>query len=100
VTLEAAVAPVEVISCNCSICRRSGLLWAYYAPAQVRVDGATDTYVWGDRSLALHRCRTCGVVSHWTAFDPDYERMGINARLLDPDVVAAASIRHVDGASF
>lgn len=99
VTLEVATAPVEVTSCNCSICRRSGLLWAYYPPSQVQVSGPTDTYVWGDRSLALHRCRTCGLVSHWRAFDASYDRMGINARLLDPEVLAAANIKLVDGAS-
>lgn len=99
VTVELDAAPVEVISCNCSICRRTGLLWAYYSPAQVQVNGPTDTYVWGDRSLALHRCRTCGCVSHWVAFDPGYDRMGVNARLLDPEVLAAARVRLVDGAS-
>lgn len=100
VTLALDVAPVEVTSCNCSICRRTGLLWAYYPPARVQVDGPTDTYVWGDRSLALHRCQTCGCITHWLAFDLGYDRMGINARLMDPAVLAMASVRLVDGASF
>ncbi len=100
VTYEVDAAPAEVSSCNCSICRRTGILWAYYTPAQVRIVGPTDTYVWGDRMLALHRCRTCGLVSHWTAFEPGYDRMGVNARLLDPEVLAAARIKRVDGASF
>src|SRR5687768_7307944 len=29
-------APEEVTECNCSICRRYGVLWAYYSPKQVR----------------------------------------------------------------
>lgn len=29
--------PVEVNDCHCSICRRYGALWAYYAPQRVRV---------------------------------------------------------------
>ena len=99
-TVEVDEAPAEVTCCNCSICRRSGVLWAYFQPSQVAVSGPTDSYVWGDRTLALHRCRTCGLISHWSAFDPAYDRMGVNARLFDPDILAAASIRHVDGASF
>ncbi len=33
-------APVEVTECTCSICRRYGVLWAYYEPSQVRIEGA------------------------------------------------------------
>jgi len=36
---------VEVKECNCSICRRTGAVLAYYSPRDVRVSGATDTYV-------------------------------------------------------
>jgi hypothetical protein len=90
--------PAELTSCNCSICRRLGTLWTYYAPAQVRVTGATKTYRWGDRTLDLHHCATCGCATHWTPVDAPPERMGVNARLMDPAVVAAARIRHLDGA--
>ena len=101
VRLEVAVAPTEVTECNCSICHRYGVLWAYYLPSQVRVvpaDAATDTYMWDDRSIAFHRCRTCGCVSHWVATDSGRDRMGVNARLLDPKVLARARVRHLDGA--
>ena len=33
VRLTVPRAPVEVTECNCSICRRLGARWAYYAPA-------------------------------------------------------------------
>src|SRR5579863_4159547 len=36
---------VEVKECNCSICRRTGAVLAYYSPRDVRVHGATDTYL-------------------------------------------------------
>jgi hypothetical protein len=46
VKLEIAVAPETVTECNCSICRRYGVLWAYYAPSQVRIGaGPTDIYM-------------------------------------------------------
>jgi len=99
VTLEIDDAPREVTDCNCSICRRYGVLWAYYAPRQVRVGGAaTDVYSWDDRAIEFHRCRTCGCVSHWSSINPLGERMGVNARLMDPEVLKPLRVRHLDGA--
>lgn len=93
-------APAEVTQCNCSICRRYGVLWAYYSPTVVhRAEGGpTDAYEWDDRSIAFHRCRTCGCVTHWSANDPARDKMGVNARLMEPDVLAAARVRKLDGA--
>ena len=83
-----AEAPAALTSCNCSICRRHGGLFGYFPPQQVKVladEGATQEYIWGDRSLALVRCSQCGCVSHWRSLDPkQIDRMGVNARLLLP----------------
>ena len=100
VRLQIAAAPDEVTDCNCSICRRYGVLWAYYPPAQVCVAApkSTDTYSWDDRSIEFHRCRTCGCVTHWSAVTAAATRMGVNARLMDSDTVARAKVRHLDGA--
>lgn len=99
VRLEIDEPPTEVTDCNCSICRRYGTLWAYYAPKQVRITGeAMDTYQWNNRDITFHRCRTCGCVSHWSPVDPAYDRMGVNARLMDLDVRGRARVRHLDGA--
>jgi hypothetical protein len=101
VRLEIDAAPETVTDCNCSICRRLGVLWAYYSPRQVRIvppSGATAIYMWDDRSLEFHRCRVCGCTTHWAAVDRSRDRMGVNARLLAPDVLAAARIRKLDGA--
>ena len=100
VVLEIEEAPSEVTECNCSICRRYGVLWAYYAPRQVRISrpAPTDTYLWDDRAVAFHRCRACGCVTHWAAVDPAMGRMGVNARLMPPEAVVQARLRHLDGA--
>ena len=100
VVLEVDSPPEEVNDCHCSICRRYGTLWAYYPPEQVRVlpsDPPTDVYVWGDKTLETHRCGNCGCVSHWVAFDPGVDVMGVNARLMDPEVLAAARVRYSAG---
>ena len=101
VRLEIGAELGDLTDCNCSICRRYGALWAYFTRPQVQVtapDNAIETYMWGDRMLRFHRCKTCGCVTHWTAVDPDAQRMGVNARLMPPMVLAKARIRRFDGA--
>ena len=101
VKLEIASAPERVTDCNCSICRRYGVLWAYYPPADVRIvasDGATERYVWGDKRLEFRRCRNCGCISYWAAVKQPADRMGVNARLMAPEILAAARRRRLDGA--
>jgi hypothetical protein len=102
VRLEIASAPSTVTDCNCSICRRLGVLWAYYAPRDVAViagPAAIGAYVWGDRSITFHRCASCGCTTHWSPRPHrDQDRMGVNARLMDRAVLAAAQVRRLDGA--
>ena len=93
VHLEVAQAPEAVNECTCSICRRYGTLWAYYSPTLVHLTpptGATDIYMWGDRILEFHRCKQCGCITHWAPVDKTYDRMGVNARLMEPDVLVGA----------
>jgi hypothetical protein len=105
VTIRLTRAPSEVTDCNCSICRRLGVLWAYYPTSEVEIGGEEGTlaYAWGDKSLTFHTCTRCGCTSHWKPVGGGSEfspagRMGINARLLDPQILAAARVEHLDGA--
>lgn len=99
--LEVDTPPESVTSCNCSICRRYGVLWAYYHPSAVRLvpaDASTDSYACHQKTQLFHRCPTCGCVTHWASDDPNEDTTGVNARLFEPDVLAAARPRHLDGA--
>ncbi len=103
VRIRVSTAPEQLTACNCSICRRLGMLMAYYVPADVEIEaaeGAMDAYVWGDKLLAFMRCATCGCPTHWEGLDPatKHERMGLNARLFDPEVIEGIRIRRFDGA--
>jgi hypothetical protein len=64
----------------------------------VAEDGATDIYMWDDRSIEFHRCKVCGCVTHWAPVDKQIDRMGVNARLMAPEVLAKARVRRLDGA--
>ena len=100
VRFEVARPPTHVAECNCSICGKLGTLWSYYHPRDVRFlagPGQTHTYVWGDRTIAFHRCGNCGCSTHWAAIDvSDPDRMGINARLLDGIHRGNVEMRHID----
>jgi hypothetical protein len=101
VRLEIESAPEEVLDCACSICRRKGALWAYYSPRQVRVippSGTTAIYTWGDRNIEFHSCKVCACSTHWSPVDKALDRMGVNARMMASNIVAAARVRKSAGA--
>lgn len=101
VTFEVDVAPTTVTECNCSLCRRKGVLWAYYARTQVRFTrrGAEVIYAWGARHVEFRHCARCFCLTHWSPVDSKRDRMGVNARLMAPEVLAAARVRRRDGAN-
>lgn len=76
---------------------------AYYHPTKVKIitePDAVDKYIWGDKTMARVRCRTCGCFSHWESLDPNQtDRMGVNARLFENVEIDKIRIRHFDGAN-
>lgn len=102
VLLEVTHAPPELTDCNCSICRRYGVLWAYYEESSVRVNcapGALATYAWGEKTIVFNHCKRCGCVTHYQSAAPaDDSTVGVNARNFDPAVIANVRVRKLDGA--
>lgn len=94
--------PREATSCNCSLCRRSGAICAYYEFGTVAVQGHpenTECYVWGDRTLRNVRCKTCGILTHWEPLDAEPgARHGVNLRNFEPKLLDSVVVRHFDGA--
>jgi len=97
VRLEIDTAPRELTDCACSICWRLGALWAYYSPRQVKISGATRIYMWRARVIEFHSCPVCACTTHWLPADKSYDRMGVNARMMAPEIVAATAIAKFDG---
>jgi hypothetical protein len=93
--------PDSATACNCTVCRRYGVLWAYdFEGERIDVSGPTQAYVRGDGFIAFHFCPTCGCVAYWRAREPDAEgrrRIAVNLRLTDPEPVARVPIDHFDG---
>jgi hypothetical protein len=94
--------PEWLTQCNCSICRRIGGLWAHADVEEIQVvhdPEATIRYVWGDRLLAYHTCRTCGCTTHWENLGRDgSSRMAVNCRMSDPARISSIRVRCFDGA--
>ena len=99
ICLQLASHPEEVFECNCSICQKLGVLWAYYHCDDVEVTqgaGTTNQYIWNDKILAFHSCPSCGCTTHWQATDPNFrEKMGVNARLIDGISPANTKVFHI-----
>jgi hypothetical protein len=104
VTITVPRRPRTITNCNCSICRRYGVLWAYYQAETVRVQAtpaATEPYRRGPKVLEFVRCTSCGCVTHWQRVVPvPGSKMGVNARLFVPEDLGPVRIRLLDGAAW
>jgi hypothetical protein len=103
VTFEYPETPEKLTSCNCTLCRRVGGLWAYAPKNQIKLnapEGGTIHYSQGDKTLATVSCKTCGMTTHWEPIQdtaPD-ARMAVNMRMADPKDIEGVRIRRFDGA--
>ncbi len=93
--------PASATACNCTICRRYGVLWAYdFEGEGIQVSGSTQVYIRGE-SIGFHFCPTCGCVAYWLSLEPNEEgrrRIAINLRLVEePETVTQIPIDHFDG---
>jgi hypothetical protein len=92
--------PKSVNACNCTACRRYGVLWAYgYEGENITVSGKTVAYVRGD-SLSFNFCPGCGCVTHWRGLQPDKDgrrRIAVNLRMTEPGPIAHIPVEHFDG---
>lgn len=94
--------PESTTACNCTICRRYGVLWAYdYEGERIRVSGPTQAYVRRDGgSIGFHFCPECGCVAYWRGVEPQADgrrRIAVNLRLTEPEAVAHLPVDHFDG---
>ncbi|WP_246464657.1 GFA family protein [Undibacterium seohonense] len=92
--------PDGATACNCTACRRYGVLWAYdYENEGIQVSGVTKAYVRG-KALEFHFCPQCACVAFWRGLQVDEQgrrRIAVNLRLAEPEAVAQIPIDHFDG---
>jgi hypothetical protein len=92
-----------VISCNCSMCGRSGTLLTFIPATSFELlsgeDALTD-YQFGKKHIHHLFCRTCGIKSFARGAGPDGNPMvAINTRCLDGIEVGELNVQPFDGRS-
>ena len=92
--------PEGATTCNCTVCRRYGVLWAYDHEGEgIKVSGQTKAYIRG-KAVEFHFCAHCGCVAFWRAQakgEDGKRRIAVNLRLAEPALVADIPIDHFDG---
>ena len=103
-TIRLPRTPESVTQCNCSLCAKTGFRGVYFPSEELEIEGKFDSYIRDDLKqayLANHRCAHCGIPTHWTPLgEPPYERVGVNARLIDQAMLEGVPVQEVDGASW
>ncbi|MET0284493.1 MAG: GFA family protein [Polyangiales bacterium] len=93
----------ELITCNCSICGRSGTALAFVPAAVFKLEqgeGALTDYQFGKKKLHHPFCKTCGIRSFSRGQSPDGTPMiAINARCLEGVDIDSLKTMKYDGAS-
>ena len=96
---EITALPDWAVSCNCSVCRRYGAIWAHRARKEVTLSGDTRGFTRGEGLIAFRHCPVCGCLTHYCATQAGPEaRVSVNLRMAAPEIVEAIRIRRFDGA--
>jgi hypothetical protein len=102
VTWRLDTPPLSVTACNCTICRRYGVLWAYgHIGQDIQTSGETTAYRRSHfGAIDFHFCSKCGCVTHYVATKPGDDGRhwtAVNLRLTEPEPIASLPIDHFDG---
>lgn len=93
-----------VISCNCSICTKKGLLWNFIEPAQFKLlTGEEELGEYFFNRHAIHHlfCKSCGTQSFARGTAPDgKDVVALNVRCFDDIDLAALTLTPFDGRSL
>lgn len=94
----------RVVSCNCSICSKTGSLLTFAPASWFELTAGADNladYQFGKKVVHHLFCKTCGVRSFGRGMGPDgTEMVAINVRCLDGVDPSSLTIVPFDGASL
>lgn len=100
----AADAPGTAMRCNCSHCRRKGLLLSFVPANSFTVtagEWALSDYLFNRRAITHRFCKTCGCQPFSRGTAPDgTETVAVNLRCVPAIDLDTLEIQNVDGASF
>lgn len=92
-----------MLTCNCSICRRTGAILTFVSPDDFTLksgDDATTEYLFNKKIVHHLFCSTCGIRSWSHGTGPDGKKMiAVNVRCLDGIDLDSLTPMKFDGAS-
>ncbi|QNA85187.1 GFA family protein [Sphingomonas sp. So64.6b] len=98
-----ADAPDTAMSCNCSHCRRKGMLLSFFPASSFTLESGEDdlvSYTFNTHKIDHRFCATCGTQAFAYGVGPDgVETRAINLRCVPSIDLDALTIQKVDGAS-
>ena len=103
---EIEAAPESVTSCTCSFCSKTGALWAYFTPAEVKFTRLEHDTLYAPVMNRHHFCSVCGMTTFgespsWdlATRQPDFNKpqVAINARLLEDFDLSTVEHKTIDG---
>ena len=108
ISIEIKAKPGFIFECNCTLCSKAGVRWAYLDPADVGVEGMTAAYRRTDKAdpaADLHFCPNCGSTTHFTLTESAVAKfgdtqMGVNMRLADERDLAGIELHYPDGKAW
>ncbi|HEY8246544.1 MAG TPA: GFA family protein [Hyphomicrobium sp.] len=104
VTYEADADLSQVISCNCSSCRRRGSLLAFVPDVKFRLKSGADAltqYEFNKKVIHYQFCETCGIQPFARGTRPDgVPIVALNVRCLEGVDLEALKIKKFDGAGL
>ena len=95
--------PKQAISCNCSHCRRKGLLLTFMPASSFALDKGEDqleTYLFNKHVIRHRFCRTCGVQPFAEGERDGVATRAVNLRCVDELDPWTIELQQVDGASY
>ncbi|MDD7973870.1 GFA family protein [Roseinatronobacter alkalisoli] len=104
VEYETSLALDQLITCNCSICRRQGTILGFTSKEKftlLKGEGNLSDYQFGSRNIHHVFCNTCGVKSFGKGVGPDgVEMYAVNVRCLVGVDIDDLPLQKFDGASL
>ena len=101
VRYEATADLSTVIHCNCSICTKRGVLWAFVQAPQFKLlqgEDALADYQFGKKRIHHLFCQTCGINSFSQGLAPNGDKtFALNVRCLDGVDVDNLKLKPFDG---
>ncbi|MBH2982514.1 GFA family protein [Serratia marcescens] len=95
--------PTEALSCNCSICRRKGLLLSFFPISAFTLNSGQDqlsAYTFNQHKIRHQFCRVCGAQPFAYGTAPDGAAMcAVNLRCVPDVALDTLQIHSYDGAS-